>query len=287
MAGLLALPFFGFSQSLTLADWHPSPHYRELQQFSAQPSAPGLAIDELRFRSPGKEQLERLEQATLHYLKGLTIEAFGVPDPPANSSEQTQKELDYLVALQNKRSEEDIRRSQYLAGVYFNPRAKPDDKHYRAYRDNLFSIGRQTGLWFNQDSLPVTTEVLARVMTDANYYNWKLKLHYLRPRPWVLDTRIKNLENADWSPYPSGHSNTGYTLAYIYSAIAPEFGFRYLEDAFEMAYSREILGVHYPSDSEASRMYALRFVELLLATEAFQKDLEAMKEEWKRVRKEN
>lgn len=46
-----------------------------------------------------------------------------------------------------------------------------------------------------------------------------------------------------------------------------------------MAYSREILGVHFPSDSEAGRVFARQFVNQLLKNKAFQADLlEAQKE---------
>ncbi len=292
-AGVLALLYTAtFSQcnephADLVSGWRPSSHYHTLSRLSAEPMEPALPVDTLRFAAPDKAQLERLDQLSLYYLPGLTLETFGLPDPPANSSEQTKAEINYLLGLQASRTGEDIRRSQFLAGIYFNPRVQPGHDYYRPLRANLFHIGHQSGQWFNQDSLPQTTRIMAQVMTDAYYYMWKLKFHYLRPRPWAIDERIKNLENANWSPYPSGHSITAYTLAYVYAEVAPENSARYLEDAFEMAYSREILGVHYPSDSEVSRLFARRFVELLLDNEQFKADLLVMKEEWERLKSRN
>ena len=47
-----------------------------------------------------------------------------------------------------------------------------------------------------------------------------------------------------------------------------------------MAHSREIIGVHYPSDSEASRMLARQLVSKLFQNEKFLKDFEQVKKEW-------
>ena len=47
-----------------------------------------------------------------------------------------------------------------------------------------------------------------------------------------------------------------------------------------MAHSREIIGVHYPSDSEASRMLARQLVNKLFQNEKFLKDFEQVKKEW-------
>ena len=53
-----------------------------------------------------------------------------------------------------------------------------------------------------------------------------------------------------------------------------------------MAHSREIIGVHYPSDSESGRVLAWQLVKRLLANENFKKDFEAAKEEIKNTRAE-
>jgi acid phosphatase (class A) len=53
-----------------------------------------------------------------------------------------------------------------------------------------------------------------------------------------------------------------------------------------MAFSREILGVHYPSDSEAGRSFARQFVNELLKNKAFKEDFEAAKKEISQVKKQ-
>lgn len=206
-----------------------------------------------------------------------TTEKFSIPDPPANSSPQTRAELDYLLQLQSQRSGEDERASAFYAGVYYKTAAKPDDKDYAKFRRNLFHIGRSTGTWFNPDSLPLTAELMAHTWKDAEYYIWKYKNYFLRIRPYKLETKLNNLEETNWAAYPSGHATNSYVNAYLYSALLPEFSSFFIKDAYDMAHSREIIGVHYPSDSESGRLLAYQLVQRLLADNRFKKDFEAAK----------
>lgn len=213
-----------------------------------------------------------------------TTEKFLIADPPANSSPQTRGELDYLLQLQSQRSEEDERASAFYAGVYYKTAVKPADKDYAKLRRNLFHIGRSIGTWFNPDSLPLTAELVANTWKDAEYYIWKYKNYFLRIRPYKLETKLNNLEETNWAAYPSGHATNSYVNAYLYSALLPEFSSFFIKDAYDMAHSREIIGVHYPSDSESGRLLAYQFVQRLLTHKEFKKDFEAAKAEIQKVR---
>lgn len=48
----------------------------------------------------------------------------------------------------------------------------------------------------------------------------------------------------------------------------------------------KIIGVHYPSDSESSRVLARQLVNELFKNSTFQKDFELVKSEWKEKAKE-
>jgi len=221
---------------------------------------------------------------TPYYLN--TEEKFAIADPPANSSEQTRAELDYLLQLQSRRSEEDIRASMFYAGVYYKTATQPGDKDYEKLRRNLFHIGRSIGTWFNADSLPLTAKLTANVWKDAEFLIWKYKNYFVRIRPYKLESKLDNQEETNWAAYPSGHATNSYVNAYLYSELLPEFSSYFIKDAFDMAHSREIIGVHYPSDSESGRLLAWQLVKRLLANEKFKKDFEAAKEEIKNVRAE-
>jgi acid phosphatase (class A) len=261
-------------------------YYRSLQSFSAQPKSPDEAVDREKFPYDASAAEKRLSMKP-YYLKGVTLDDFQIPDPPANSSEQTRAELNYLLQLQQTRTKLDVESSLHMAGIYYSVKTKPGDSLYNQYRQNLFHIGRSLGNWFNPTDLPVTADFMARVWQDASYFIWAAKYKYLRVRPYVLDKDIQNLEETNWAAYPSGHAANSYVNAYIYQEVAPEFSEVFIKDAYDMAHSREILGVHYPSDSESSRVLARQFVNKLFQNEKFVQDFELVRKEWREKAKES
>jgi len=261
-------------------------HYKQLASFSPKPNSTNAETDKQKFLTD-KETIERRMTIKPFYLQSITVDDFKIPDAPSNSSDQTRAEINYLLALQRYRTAEDVRVSLYMADIYYNVRVKPEDSTYSRYRNNLFHIGRSIGSWFNPETLPVTADFMANVWRDASFFIWSLKFKYARIRPYIIDHDLKNLQETDWAAYPSGHAANSYINAYIYQELAPEFIDVFIKDAYDMAHSREILGVHYPSDSESSRIFARQFVNLLFQNEKFLKDLENVKAEWALKAKED
>lgn len=255
-------------------------HYKELAAFSPAPKSDKEEIDKKTFPFDAAVAERRLSIKP-YYLTTTKSEDFIIPNPPANSSAQTRAELNYLLALQAQRTKLDTDASLIMANIYYNLRVKPGDATYKQFRQNLFHIGRSIGTWFNPDDLPITADFMAHVWQDANYFIWVYKYKFLRVRPYVLDTAITNLEETNWAAYPSGHAANSYINAYIYQELAPEFTDIFIKDAYDMAHSREIIGVHYPSDSEASRILARQFVNKLFENEQFRKDFAEVQKEWK------
>lgn len=275
---LLSLCFVGLTSMAQTRELIPARGvYKELARLDGSPV--DEAVDRLRFPFDQAKADRRLSLTPV-YLDQSVWEKIRIADPPANSSKQTRAELDYLLRLQQHRTPEDIRASLYMAKVYYNSRTQPADSAYARYRRNLFHIGRSIGTWFNAENLPVTADLMANVWRDASYFIWKLKYRYARVRPTTLDPAIKNLEVTEWEAYPSGHAANSYVNAYVFSELAPEFTDVFVKDAFDMAHSREILGVHYPSDSEASRKLARQIVNQLFQSEKFRRDFERAKQEW-------
>jgi acid phosphatase (class A) len=290
-------------------------HYKKLSAYSAKPKTRMEAFDTLHFiLASGETKVEHIERsggpseekakapeskcdpATCQpgeligngkkrvpfYLS--PAEKFYIPDFPANSSPQTRAELDYLLQLQVQRSEEDVRASMFYAGVYYRTSLKSGDNDYKKFQRNLFHIGRSIGTWFNADSLPLTAALAANVWKDAEYLIWKYKNYFIRIRPYKLEPALQNLEETNWAAYPSGHATNSYVNAYLYSELLPEFSSFFIKDAYDMAHSREIIGVHYPSDSESGRVLAWQLIKRLLANEKFRKDFVAAKEEINKVK---
>lgn len=258
-------------------------HYKQLQSYNTKPSAPDLEIDKQKFPYDAAVAERRLSLKP-YYLSEKT--SFIIADPPANSSEQTRAEINYLMALQNQRTDDQVRAALHMAKIYYNLRVTQKDSTYAQYRQNLFQIGRSVGSWFSPETLPVTADFMAHVWQDASFFIWTYKYKFLRIRPYVIDPTLDNLEETDWAAYPSGHAANSYVNAYVYAELAPEFADVFIKDAYDMAHSREILGVHYPSDSESSRMLARQLVNELFKNEKFRKDFELVKKEWKEKAKE-
>jgi len=254
-------------------------HYKQLEAFSTKPKSSTEEIDKQKFITD-QETINRRMSLKPIYLTNIAVDDFIIPDVPANSSEQTRAEINYLLALQNSRTEEEVRASIYMADIYYNLRVKPSDSTYSRYRKNLFHIGSSIGSWFNPENLPLTANLVASVWQDASYFIWSLKFKYARIRPVFIDSDLKNLQDTDWAAYPSGHAANSYVNAYLFQEFAPEFTDVFIKDAYDMAHSREILGVHYPSDSESARVFARQFVNMLLKDDKFMKDFELAKKEW-------
>lgn len=261
-------------------------HYQQLEKFSPKAKSAGLAVDAEKFPFDAASAERRLSLKP-YYLQGKKVDDFKIPEPPANSSDQTRAELNYLLGLQNQRTKLDEESSLFMAGVYYNPRTTPADSNYHTYRKNLFYIGRSIGTWFNPDSLPKTADLMARAWQDASYFIWAFKYKHLRVRPYVLEPELNNLEETNWAAYPSGHAANSYVNAFIYQELAPQFSDVFMKDAYDMAHSREIIGVHYPSDSESSRILARQIVNKLLENPAFQRDFAAARQEWKSQARES
>lgn len=261
-------------------------HYKDLAQYNSAPKSATEEIDKQRFPY-NHSAAERARNLQPYYLNNVTLGDFNIPTPPANSSERTRVELNYLLRLQQQRTAADIESSLHMASIYYNIRIKQEDSLYNHFRTNLFYIGRSIGTWFNPQDLPLTADLIANVWRDASYFIWGYKYKFLRVRPYEIEPAINNLEDANWAAYPSGHAANSYINAYIYQEIAPEFTDVFLKDAYDMAHSREIIGVHYPSDTEASRVLAHQLVNKLFQNKKFLKDFEKVKMEWKEKAKEN
>jgi acid phosphatase (class A) len=281
---LIVLVFSGISFSQQLPQKGndvvpPRGHYAALWKLDREPRKENSDWDARRFPFDAASAEKRLSLKP-YYLQNVSENEFAVPAPPANSSEQTRAELNYLLQLQQQRTKIDVDASLEMAGIYYSVRITPSDPMYNQMRKNLFFIGRSIGTWFHPDSLPVTANFMAHVWQDASYFIWSFKYKYARVRPYKLDDRLSNLEETEWPAYPSGHATNSYVNAFIYQELAPEFYDVFIKDAYDMAHSREIIGVHYPSDSESGRIIARQMVNMLFKNEKFLKDLQEVKKEW-------
>ncbi|NIJ65129.1 acid phosphatase (class A) [Sphingomonas leidyi] len=191
-----------------------------------------------------------------------------VPAPPARGSDVEKLELAYLHAL--------------IAGT--SParmeQARRDDAHEDpSIFDQAMGIDLKT--------LPATWELLGLVHNDANLAANIAKEHFARVRPWGVDPTMPNCDAGKGKQptrsYPSGHSTLGYSVGLMLATLAPAKARAVLDRARDYALSREICGVHFPSDTEASHVIASIAVARILASPAAAARIAAARAELARI----
>ncbi len=143
-------------------------------------------------------------------------------------------------------------------------------KDLMPYRDGALTetLAQRNGLipyyqgfaGFSAASHPKTTELLLYAMTLAGFMVMPLKYHYSRPRPWTLMPELVPPIDVPGHPaYPSGHAMTAHLMAGFMLTLLPAGhpGRDLMCPLAErIAINREVVGVHYRSDSEAGRIAA-------------------------------
>lgn len=158
---------------------------------------------------------------------------------PGNDSEITKQDLQLLIEKMANITAEEIQFARYVESV---------DNLAQSFIDILKENGVEItmGDFFSIDSQ--TEGILHFLKNEIN-----------RPRPYQLakcyDLPIYPLIRTDAmsASYPSGHALTGFMTSEYYANKYPEIAKQLREHGEKIAYSRELTGIHYPSDTEISR----------------------------------
>jgi acid phosphatase (class A) len=187
--------------------------------------------------------------------------------PPARDSATTAAEVKELHRIEAGRSAEQV------------TQAKADDQE-----EDIFLFRSVLGAGFTAEALPITASLSAHIRKDESAAGSPLKNIYRRPRPYQIDSTLHPVcaVNSEPTSYPSGHSLSGYLLAFTLVQLVPEKRQQILDRADEYVHNRLVCGVHYASDIEASRRVAYVIFGSLVASPNFQRDLAAAREETRR-----
>jgi len=176
-----------------------------------------------------------------------------VPAPPERGSEAEKLELAYLHALIASTSPDRLEQ------------ARRDDEHEDP---TIFNEAMGVDL----QTLPATWALLSAVQNDADLAANIAKEHFGRIRPWGVDPTMPSCDAGKGKKptrsYPSGHATLGYSVGLLLATLAPTRAKAVMERAKDYALSREICGVHFPSDAEASHVIATLAVGRILADPA-------------------
>jgi acid phosphatase (class A) len=190
-----------------------------------------------------------------------------LPPPPTRDSATTTAELAELHRIETVRTPAQIAQAQ------------ADD-----HEQDIFIFKTVLGAGFTAEAFPITASLSARIRKDEGAASDSLKNIYHRPRPYQVDSTLHPVcpLNSGPTSYPSGHSLSGYLLAFILVQLVPEKQKEIFDRVDEYVHNRLICGVHYDSDTEASRSAAYAIFGSLAASPHFQRDLANAREETRR-----
>jgi acid phosphatase (class A) len=193
----------------------------------------------------------------------LNVSALLAPPPAADSAISRTELTDVHVA-------EQTRTSQQVAA------ARADDQE-----QDIFIFRDLFGQDFTAEKLPVTAALSHHIHSDEGLITTPLKTTYARQRPFQFDSSLKPVcaLNKEPNSYPSGHTVSGYLLAFTLIEMIPEKQVQIMKRVDEYAHNRIVCGVHYPSDIEAGRNIAYLMFGYMLANPQFQKDIAAARKE--------
>jgi acid phosphatase (class A) len=258
-------------------------HYKTLASLDGSPNATRSNLDTIAFpwAEYSKGALANSLMRTYYLRPEDESKLPGLVKYPANSSDQTRAELDYMLQLQQKRTKAEVERAEYIANIGSWPNIiNPLDGDYAENRKQLFYIAEPVGSWFNDQHFPAITQLLMNCIQDIRVTEFRLKRHFKRPRPYHLEPGLQPLARISSPSFPSGHTLWAFTEALIFSEIIPEKRDQFIARAEEVRWSREVMGIHYPSDNEASRVIAWHLLSCWHNSPQFKADLEKAKIEW-------
>lgn len=290
MQKMLLLLLFVQSTSMFAQSLHPlepvKNHYLEFQKLNATPNEKQAQLDSVAFLPNQYNSVALLyTMVSPAYLSQDQIDELkNSVKNPANSSDQTKAELEFLLNWQAKRTNaQEVRAAEVLAPVGYWPHINVKKKHqgYEENRRHLFFEGRTIlGEQCTEEKYPATFKLMEGITKDMRIMEFTVKYHLLRPRPYVLEPKLKPLAIMSSPSFASGHTLWAYIQAFAWSELVPEKRKEFLELAYEIGESREIMGIHYPSDEEAARVLAHGMLSAMWSNPKFSSDLKAAKREW-------
>lgn len=174
---------------------------------------------------------------------------------------------------------------------------RPTDRGQQANDDSQWGIDGMIrihqgtlGFEISKQKTPAIYKLLYNVLWTENLSTHNAKRKYMRTRPFAQYNehtwgRFDNERELRFNgSYPSGHTALGWATALVLSEMVPELQDTLLRTGFQYGESRVIVGAHYQSDVDAGYLCGSTAVAVMHASEYFQKDLEAARKEYCKIK---
>jgi acid phosphatase (class A) len=185
-----------------------------------------------------------------------------IPMPPAKDSATTMAEIAAYHAMEATRTDEQAKFA-----------VADDDETVFRFLDGM-------GIKIDPTKVPMAAKFFERVAATEGATVDPVKKIFARPRPPLVDPTIKPLIKLSSSgAYPSGHATLGMLLGITLAKMIPEKRDAFMARAVQYGQSRFVVGVHYASDLEASKMAGAAVGNAMLHNPEFLKEMEVAKTE--------
>ena len=198
-------------------------------------------LDDIKYGNPAKDHVLKVKIDVGGLLKksldlGIIKDVIDNHPFPANSSQETKKEIEYLVSVTKNLSKDQKRFCELM-----------ENNHY----DLFVIVAKKLGI-------SVTKNEILKWVGDIDPITFYLKDKFNRPRPYQLAKEMGlNLypvirTDANSAAYPSGHTMDFLVILYHFGKLKPE-SIKILNNFYQKIKNvRELSGVHYPSDKKVS-----------------------------------
>lgn len=203
---------------------------------------PEINIDQIVYgNSPAEYQLlaTREDDPVREWFKKSGDLQRIVDSAPVNSDKTTREDLESLLVLMEKATSEELLFARHI--------------------DNVSNLAQSFIDLLQESGHTETMDKFFAIDGQAEGMLFLLKDLVNRPRPYQLAKAyglpLYPLMRTDamTASYPSGHALTGFTMAEYYAGKYPDCAAALRGLGERIAKSREITGIHYPSDTRVSR----------------------------------
>ncbi len=190
-----------------------------------------------------------------------------IPPPPKEGDAADLSDLEYVLAVQACATPEQIAHTRMTARL-----------------DPFEIFSEVLGPGFTAKKYPLTKALLDKVRDTGESVKDGLKAWYARKRPvdaHEKDGVISYVGRERSFSYPSGHALRGWLTALVLAQLDPSKRHKLMSCGAVVGWDRVVAGVHYQTDTIASRAVGRLIFDKLMADPAFVAELEKVKKsEW-------
>lgn len=197
------------------------------------------------------------------FVTSYEVSPRSIPQPPAKYSKEYNAEIAQIMDRQAHLTPEQLKL------IYAEDSIVPE----RIVQPVL-------GTNYTAENHPALYTLLKHAASDAWRIGDETRAYWQSPRPWYADSHVRLFVPPIYSyGYPSGHTATYGTWAWILSDLVPAKREQFFTTAYAVAENRINGGAHFPHDIEGGKQLAAAIYTKMTEQPTFQAEFAAVKAE--------